>query len=128
MQPPGPGATPGDGAVAQIDVTGLSVTAYDHYDSRAGDPHLHTHVVASNKVRSVLGRKWRSLDSRPLRGGTVALSELYEAVFADHPTRVLGIDWEPCSGRQGVGASPHEFYPGSLNHQVAAVSPRLDPL
>lgn len=47
-----------------IDVTGLIATAYDHYDSRAGDPHLHTHVVVSNKVRTVLDGKWRSLDSR----------------------------------------------------------------
>ena len=44
------GATPDDGAVAQVDVRGLIATAYDHYDSRAGDPHLHTHVVISNKV------------------------------------------------------------------------------
>jgi len=88
------GATPGDGAVAQIDVTGLIATAYDHYDSRAGDPHLHTHVVVSNKVRTVLDGKWRSLDSRPLHGATVALSELHEAVFADHLTRALGVDWE----------------------------------
>ena len=88
------GATPGDGAVAQIDVAGLIATAYDHYDSRAGDPHLHTHVVVSNKVRAVLDGKWRSLDSRPLHGATVALSELHEAVFADHHTRALGVDWE----------------------------------
>src|SRR5699024_6118128 len=35
------GATAGDGAVAQVDVTGLVATAFDHFDSRAGDPHLH---------------------------------------------------------------------------------------
>jgi len=51
------GATPGDGAVAQVDVRGLIATAYDHYDSRAGDPHLHTHVVISNKVQTVLDNK-----------------------------------------------------------------------
>ncbi|KAB1643288.1 MobF family relaxase [Gulosibacter chungangensis] len=88
------GATPGDGAVAQVDVRGLIATAYDHYDSRAGDPHLHTHVVISNKVQTVMDSKWRSLDSRPLHAATVALSELHEAVFADHLTRVLGVEWE----------------------------------
>jgi conjugative relaxase-like TrwC/TraI family protein len=46
------GATAGDGAVAQVDVTGLVATAFDHFDSRAGDPHLHTHVVISNKVQT----------------------------------------------------------------------------
>ena len=88
------GATPGDGAVAQVDVRGLIATAYDHYDSRAGDPHLHTHVVISNKVQTVLDNKWRSLDGRPLHAATVALSEFHEAVFADHLTRLFGVEWE----------------------------------
>lgn len=34
------GASEGNGAVAQVDVRGVIATAYDHYDSRAGDPHL----------------------------------------------------------------------------------------
>ncbi|MCT2995937.1 conjugal transfer protein, partial [Propionibacterium freudenreichii] len=88
------GATGRDGAVAQVDVAGLIATAFDHYDSRAGDPHLHTHVVVSNKVQTVLDGKWRSLDGRPLHAATVALSELHEAVFADHLTRMFGVSWE----------------------------------
>ena len=88
------GATAGDGAVAQVDVRGLIATAYDHFDSRAGDPHLHTHVVISNKVQTVLDGKWRSLDSRPMHAATVAISEMHEAVFADHLTRALGVTWE----------------------------------
>lgn len=88
------GATPGDGAVAQVEVRGLIATAYDHFDSRAGDPHLHTHVVISNKVQTVLDNKWRSLDGRPLHAATVALSEFHEAVFADHLTRLFGVEWE----------------------------------
>lgn len=88
------GATAGDSAVAQVDVHGLIATAYDHFDSRAGDPHLHTHVVISNKVQMVLDGKWRSLDSRPMHAATVAISEMHEAVFADHLTRALGVTWE----------------------------------
>lgn len=88
------GATGRDGAVAQVDVHGLIATGYDHYDSRAGDPHLHTHVVISNKVQTVLDGKWRSLDGRPMHAATVALSELHEAVFADHLTRMFGVEWE----------------------------------
>jgi len=84
------GATGRDGAVAQVDVMGLIATAYDHYDSRAGDPHLHTHVVISNKVQTVLDGKWRSLDGRPMHAAVVALSELHEAVFADHLIRRFG--------------------------------------
>ena len=43
------GAGTSKGAAAQVEVTGLIAAAYDHYDSRASDPHLHTHVVISNK-------------------------------------------------------------------------------
>ena len=72
----------------------MIATGFDHYDSRAGDPHLHTHVVISNKVQTVHDGKWRSLDGRPLHAATVALSELHEAVFADHLTRAFGVAWE----------------------------------
>ncbi len=88
------GATGPDGAVAQVDVTGVIATAFDHYDSRAGDPHLHTHVVISNKVQAAQDGMWRSLDGRPMHAATVALSELHEAVFTDHMTRAFGVGWE----------------------------------
>ncbi|RXZ70315.1 MobF family relaxase [Agromyces albus] len=88
------GATSRDGAVAQVDVTGVIATAFDHFDSRAGDPHLHTHVVISNKVQTVLDGRWRSLDGRPMHAAVVALSELHEALFADALTRELGVQWE----------------------------------
>ena len=88
------GVSAADGAVAQVAVSGLIAAAFDHFDSRAGDPHLHTHVVVSNKVSTVMDERWRSLDGRPLHAATVALSELHEAVFADRLSRVLGVGWE----------------------------------
>jgi conjugative relaxase-like TrwC/TraI family protein len=88
------GITAYDGAVAQVDVTGLIATVFDHFDSRAGDPHLHTHVVISNKVQTVLDGKWRSLDGRPMHAAVVALSELHESLFADALTRSLDVRWE----------------------------------
>ncbi|WP_436326354.1 MobF family relaxase [Brevibacterium sp. FAM 27836] len=88
------GFTAADGAVAQVDVTGLVATAFDHYDSRSSDPQLHTHVVVSNKVRTVLDGKWRSLDGRPMHAAVVALSEHYNAVLADRLTGSLGLGWE----------------------------------
>ncbi|WP_345803371.1 MobF family relaxase [Microbacterium sp. AZCO] len=83
-----------DGAVAQVEVTGLVAAGFDHFDSRAGDPQLHTHVVVSNKVRTAFDGKWRSLDGRPLYAATVALSELHSSLFADHLSRSLGVQWE----------------------------------
>ncbi|WP_207782606.1 MobF family relaxase [Phytoactinopolyspora limicola] len=83
-----------DGAVAQAEVTGVVATAFDHYDSRAGDPQLHTHIVVSNKVHTVRDGAWRTLDGRPLHAATVALSEHYNALLADRLTLDLGITWQ----------------------------------
>lgn len=83
-----------NGAVAQADVVGVVATAFDHWDSRLGDPQLHTHVVVANKVKTAEDGRWRSLDGRPLHASVVALSEHYNAVLADRLTRVLGIEWE----------------------------------
>ncbi|WP_223397214.1 MobF family relaxase [Nocardioides rotundus] len=88
------GITAGDGAVAQVDVTGVIATAFDHYDSRSGDPQLHTHVVVSNKVQTAMDGRWRSLDGRPMHAAVVALSEHYNAVLADRLTRTFGLGWE----------------------------------
>ena len=70
-------------------ITGVIATAFDHYDSRAADPQLHTHVVVSNKAQGVDGR-WRTLDSRRLHRAAVALSESYNAFVTDHTARLLG--------------------------------------
>jgi len=83
----------GHAGVAQVATLGLIATAYDHYDSRAADPQLHTHVVIANKVQGEDG-KWRSLDGRPMHQAVVAISEHYNAVLADRMTRTLGIGWE----------------------------------
>lgn len=83
----------GMNGVAQVDVRGVIATAFDHFDSRAGDPQLHTHVVIANRVQAADG-KWRTLDSRPLHAAVVALSEHYNAVLADHLARVLSVEWE----------------------------------
>jgi hypothetical protein len=42
--------------------TGLVAAAFDHRQSRSGDPDLHTHLAVGNKVCLPDGR-WRSLDA-----------------------------------------------------------------
>lgn len=88
------GATGPDGAVAHVDVAGVVAAAFDHYDSRSGDPQLHTHVVISNKVLTVQDGRWRTLAGRPMYAAVVAVSELYNAALADRLTRTLGLGWE----------------------------------
>jgi conjugative relaxase-like TrwC/TraI family protein len=88
------GVAAGDGAVMQADIIGVAATAYDHWDSRLGDPQLHTHVVISNKVKTTEDGRWRSLDGRPMFEANVPISEHYNAVLADRMTRLFGIEWE----------------------------------
>jgi conjugative relaxase-like TrwC/TraI family protein len=83
-----------NGAVAQVGVAGVAAIAFDHYDSRAGDPQLHTHVVLSVKVMTLLDGRWRSLDGRPLYASRTALSAHYNALLADRLTRELGVVWD----------------------------------
>lgn len=82
------------GAVAQVEVRGVIGAAYDHYDSRSGDPQLHTHVVVANRVQGVHDGKWRTLDSRALHGAVTGLSEHYNALLSDHLARLAGVSWE----------------------------------
>lgn len=84
----------GHGGVARMPVVGVIATAFDHYDSRAADPQLHTHVVVSNKVQGIDGR-WRTLDSRTLHRAVVALSASYNAFLTDHTARLLDVKWVP---------------------------------
>jgi len=104
----------GAGGVVQEDIAGVVAAAFDHWDSRAGDPQLHTHVVVMNRVQTTDG-VWRTLDSRGLFRSTVGLSEMYNGVLSDYLTQVLGWGWEACARR-------HSDVP---KYEVAGVSERL---
>ncbi|MFI5696769.1 MobF family relaxase [Kribbella sp. NPDC051586] len=83
----------GDGGIAQLDTRGVIAAAFDHWDSRSGDPQLHTHVVVANRVQGPDGA-WRTLDGRVLYRAAVAMSEIHNVLLADHLTRRLGVKWE----------------------------------
>ena len=83
----------GTNGVAQVEVRGVVAAAFDHWDSRANDPNLHTHLVIANRVQGPDGR-WRTLDSRAMHRAAVAMSERYDALLADHVTDRLGLTWE----------------------------------
>ncbi|WP_156411683.1 MobF family relaxase [Nocardioides sp. Soil805] len=88
------GISDSGGAVAQVGVAGVAAAAYDHFDSRAGDPQLHTHVVVSNKVLTQMDGRWRSLDGRAVFASRTGLSEHYNALLADRLAREVGVEWE----------------------------------
>jgi conjugative relaxase-like TrwC/TraI family protein len=87
----------GAGGVAQIETGGLIAAAFDHWDSRAGDPQLHTHVAVSAKVQGIDG-KWRALDATALHQVVVAASELYNTGFEAGLIRRTGVRFTPRPG------------------------------
>ena len=84
----------GKGGVVSEPVRGVVAAGFDHWDSRAGDPQLHTHVVVLNRVQAASDGGWRTLDSRALFKANVALSELYNGALMDLLTADLGWAWE----------------------------------
>lgn len=70
----------------------MVAAAFDHWDTRAGDPNLHTHVVIANKVQGPDGA-WRSVDGRTVHAAVVTVSELYDALLADELARRLPVEW-----------------------------------
>jgi conjugative relaxase-like TrwC/TraI family protein len=84
----------GTAGVVQEDIEGVVAAAFTHWDSRAGDPQLHDHVVVANRARSVSDGKWRTLDGRALFKNVVALSELHQGVLSDLLTETLGWGWD----------------------------------
>jgi conjugative relaxase-like TrwC/TraI family protein len=84
----------GTDGVLQEQVQGVVAAAFTHYDSRAGDPQLHDHVVAWNRARSRSDGRWRTLDSRGIYRQVVTLSEIYDGLMEDLITAELGVAWE----------------------------------
>ncbi|MEU2004505.1 MobF family relaxase [Rhodococcus sp. NPDC019627] len=87
------------------DTTGFVATLYDHYDSRAGDPNLHTHAVVSIKVRTESDGKWRALDGSTMHRYGVAASQRYNAQIMSKLHTELGFGLTARStgrGRQDV--------------------------
>lgn len=82
----------GHAGCRQESTQGAIAVAFEHWDSRAGDPNLHTHLVLANKVQGTDGA-WRSVDSRALHHATVSISEVYDALMADELARRLPVRW-----------------------------------
>ena len=79
----------GDGGLVQEDVRGVVAAGFDHWDSRAGDPQLHTHVVVMNRVQCRDGQ-WRTLDGRHLLDSRRALlrGELPQSILPGTNTTI----------------------------------------
>lgn len=80
----------GHNGVAHIPVKGAIAAAFDHWESRAGDPQLHTHLVIANRVQRITDGAWTTLDARTIYQSVVAASEHYNGLLFDELHRELG--------------------------------------
>jgi conjugative relaxase-like TrwC/TraI family protein len=81
----------GNWGEAQVDIQGITAAIFEHWDSRTGDPHLHTHVPISCKVKRAGDGTWTTLDTRTIHASAVVMSEFYNSrlrdLFRDHGAR-----------------------------------------
>ncbi|WP_410591836.1 MobF family relaxase [Amycolatopsis sp. lyj-23] len=85
---------------AQVDVNGITAALFEHWDSRASDPHLHFHVLISSKVQRSDDGEWTALDGRTMFAATVAVSEYFDNRLRDL-FREQGASWVQ-RGAEGV--------------------------
>ena len=110
----------GHNGIRQIDTkNGIIGTKFRHYDSRAGDPNLHDHVVIANRVEGA-DDKWSSIDGRVLYQYGVECSELYNSKVQEYVTQLTGLQFEP---RMQNGKPIHEIV-GISDEMVRAFSSR----
>ncbi|NVM96151.1 MobF family relaxase [Arthrobacter wenxiniae] len=82
----------GRNGVARVGTEGAIAAAFDHWESRAGDPQLHTHLVIANRVQRASDSAWATIDSRTLYKSIVAASEHYNGLLFDELQRILGAE------------------------------------
>ena len=73
---------------------GFVAGSFRHRTSRAGDPHLHWHVLVANMAQGIDGR-WSSLDGTALYAAKRTVGVMFQAAMRRELTERLGIDWGP---------------------------------
>ncbi|MGO8875277.1 MAG: MobF family relaxase [Acidimicrobiales bacterium] len=84
----------GTNGIVTEDIDGVIAASFTHFDSRAGDPQLHDHVIIWNRARSSSDGRWRTLDSWAIFQSRSALSSMHQGVLSDLLTEQLGVGWE----------------------------------
>ena len=108
----------GRNGVNRVEVPeGATVAAFDHWTSRAADPHVHTHLLFHNRVRCEDG-KWCTLDGRLIYRNVAAAAMVGAAVLRAELSQRLGWSWDR------VGDNWHAEVAGRPDDLTAAWSSR----
>lgn len=92
---------PATGEKDLVRLPGLVAIAYQHETSRAGDPHLHTHVIVPNRQARADGTL-ASIDSTSLYHEAKAAGVIYQATLRGELHRSLGYEWLPVDPSTGM--------------------------
>lgn len=96
-------ARQGKGGIEQVKTNGLIASEFTHFDTRGGDPDLHSHVLVANKVQTADG-KWLSVDSNALYHAAQSVSAYYDVALHDRLEREMGVEFTP--RETGKGKDP----------------------
>lgn len=84
-----------------VRLPGIVAATFQHETSRAGDPHLHTHAVISNRQARSDGTLV-SLDGTSLYHELRAAGIIYQATNRRELTRSIGMEWGEIDPRTGM--------------------------
>jgi conjugative relaxase-like TrwC/TraI family protein len=84
-----------------VRLPGLVAIAYQHETSRAGDPHLHTHVIVPNRQARHDGQLV-SIDGTSLYHEARAAGVIYQATLRRELHRALGVEWNVADSATGM--------------------------
>ncbi len=91
--------TTGEKELARL--PGLVAIAYQHETSRAGDPHLHTHVIVPNRQARADGQLV-SIDGTSLYHEAKAAGVIYQATLRRELHQSLAFEWLPVDPATGM--------------------------
>lgn len=84
-----------------VRLPGLIAVGYQHETSRAGDPHLHTHVLVPNRQPRADG-VLVAIDSDSLWHEARAAGVIYQATLRRRVWELAGLEWESVDGHSGM--------------------------
>jgi conjugative relaxase-like TrwC/TraI family protein len=93
----------GVNGIQQVKTDGLVASEFTHFDTRGGDPDLHSHVLVSNKVRVADtddARKadkvgaWRTVDGQQVFEHMHSASGVYNTALQQRLSDSLGLEFE----------------------------------
>ena len=93
-----------------VRLPGLVAISYQHETSRAGDPHLHTHVIVPNRQARNDGQLV-SLDGTSLYHEARAAGVIYQATLRRELHRLVGVEWtvaDPATGMAEIAGTTRE--------------------